>query len=171
VIKKPVFLLVMLLAILILALPACSGGSSRGPQVDGPAPDLRLENLSGQSISLSGFPGKTVFLNFWTTTCPPCVEEMPYIQEFYQDWAGGNGVVVLAINMGESAATVKRFMQSQAYTFPVLLDSQAKTAEKYRVLYFPTSIVVDREGTIRYRVIGGFRDKEAIIRAVQGFLK
>jgi peroxiredoxin len=168
---RPAFWLVLLVAVAVLALPACSGAKAQSSRPDDPAPDFRLDNLDRQSVSLSSFRGKTVFLNFWATTCPPCVAEMPHIQEFYRDWAEQNGVMVLAINNGEDAATVRNFLQKGGYTFPVLMDSRGQVSQIYRVIYIPTSIIIDPRGLIKYRVVGPFQNKAAIIKAVEPYLK
>jgi peroxiredoxin len=165
--------LILIVALLtgLPALLACSGGDSQGLQLGYPAPDFRLNDLNNKSVSLSGYLGKVVFLNFWATTCPPCVEEMPHFQALFQDWSARDDVVILTIDIGEDAGLVRNFMQSHQYSFPVLLDTQLKVAEEYRIQYTPTSLVVDKAGLLQYKVIGAFKDKAAIVKAIEGLLK
>jgi peroxiredoxin len=151
------------------ALPACSG-DGQGSNLGVPAPDFALNDLDNQSVSLSSSLGKTVFINFWTTTCPPCVAEMPHFQALSKDWSSRKDVGILTINIGEDAATVRNFMESHQFSFPVLLDSQLKVAEKYRIQYTPTSLVIDKNGVLQQRVIGAFKDKSAIVKMVEGVL-
>jgi peroxiredoxin len=168
--KIPGIILAIMFLTSITILTGCSGDNSQNSQIYITAPDFKLQNLDGQTISLSSFRGKAVFINFWATTCPPCVKEMPYLQELYTDWSARNDVVILSIDMGESEGTILNFMQSHNLTLPVLLDSQLKVAEKYRIQYTPTSILVGKDGQVKYRVIGAFKDKAAIVKAVEGYL-
>ena len=71
-------------------------------------------------------------------------------------------VVLLTINIGEDPATVKNFIQTNKYTFPVLLDSQYEVAGKYNVQYIPTSFFIDKDGKIKTDMIGPFKNKAAI---------
>ena len=94
-----------------LLVSGCSAGSELSEaQVGNLAPDFQLDNLDGKPVALSDLKGKPVLLNFWATWCPPCRDEMPYIQEIYDEWSD-EGLVVLAINYGESASRVKEFVQ------------------------------------------------------------
>ena len=149
--------LIILTSLLLVA--GCSAPSVA--RVGEPAPDFRLENLDGQSISLSDFRGKPILLNFWATWCPPCVSEMPYIQQVYEEWSG-KGLVVLAVNIGESSPKVKGFLQAHDLSLPVLLDTKENTAEKYNITGIPASFFIDSDGIIREKIIGAFPNKGAI---------
>lgn len=154
----------VILALLTLGLliTSCSGGS--GPQtatVGQPAPDFELQNLDGQSISLSNFKGKPMLINFWYTGCPPCRKEMPYLQQIY-DERQGSELLVLAINVGESASAVNGFFQDNNLSFPVVLDTKAVVVRKYNIQFFPTTFFIDKDGIIQEKVIGAFPSKAAI---------
>jgi thiol-disulfide isomerase/thioredoxin len=123
-----------------------------------------------RTVSLSDLRGKVVLINFWATTCPPCVEEMPTFQSLYQDWSARNDVVFLAIDTGESAGTVNDFMLANKYTFTVLLDSQYKATEDFAIQYTPTTVLIDKDGNLKYRVVGPFKDKAAILKAIGKYL-
>ena len=152
----------------VLALSACSAGKGQHLRIDDPAPDFKLQDLNGNTVTLSNFRGKAVFLNFWAISCPPCVAEMPHLQAFYNEWSSNN-IVMLLINLQEDAATVKNFVQSHSYTFPVLLDSQHEVARKYAIQYTPTSFFIDKEGRIKLSIIGAFKDKAAIEKQLAAF--
>jgi peroxiredoxin len=162
-------ILALILATGVLTLVACSSGTSAQIVIDSPAPDFRLKNLEGQTVSLSSFLGKPVFLNFWATTCGPCIEEMPYLQQIQNDWAS-KGLVFLSINIGEDTDRVKHFIQSYQYTFPVLLDSQYEVAGKYNVRYTPTSIFIDTEGKIKTDIIGAFKNKASVEKEIASLI-
>ena len=162
---------IILAVVLLISMTAFTGCSrSDSSQDEKAAPDFKLNNLNGQSITLSSFRGKAVLINFWSTTCPPCLAEMPHFQGLYEDWTASNKAVVLTINMGESLSTVKSYIQSNKYTFPVLLDSEGEVAQLYGIQYTPTSILVGKDGLVKYGVIGAFKDKEAIVKAIGGYI-
>ena len=152
---------VVLLIILTLGLLITGCSEPSRAQAGEPAPDFRLQNLEGQSISLSDLQGKPVLLNFWSTRCPPCRAEMPYIQEIYEEWSG-KGLEVLAINLGESPSLVKKFLQSQGLSLPVLLDTKQSAARKYNIQYIPATFFIDKDGIIQEKIIGAFPSKGAI---------
>jgi len=137
------------------------GCSSQAPQVGKLAPDFQFQNPDGQSTSLSDLRGKPVLINFWQVKCPPCRYEMPYIQEVFNEWSG-NGLVVLAINIGESPSQVGEFMQSYGLSLPVLLDTGGNIAAKYNIRPIPATFFIDKDGIIQDIRIGAFPNKEAI---------
>ncbi len=118
-----------------------------GPEVGKRAPDFTLKNLAGDDVTLSSFKGKIVMVNFWATTCAPCVAELPYIEAVYKDRAGS--VVVLAVNAGESEAIVQSFIDDSNFTFPVLLDLNSVARVAYNVSSWPKTFFIDTTGIIR----------------------
>jgi cytochrome c biogenesis protein CcmG/thiol:disulfide interchange protein DsbE len=148
---------------LCLMTTACQSkqDSGQAPQVGKLAPTFQLPDLNGQNVSVQDLRGKPVLVNFWASWCGPCVYEMPYIQEVYDKWSG-DGLVVLAINIGESLSQAREFMESSQLSFPVLLDKDGKVAEQYNVRGIPMSVFIDREGIIRAMKIGAFPSKAAI---------
>lgn len=112
-----------------------------------PSENFTLPGLSGQLQSLNEWRGKVVFLNFWATWCPPCREEMPAMQDLY-DELGDAGLVVVAVNVLERAETARAFIEEFGYTYPVVLDRDGRTAMRYAVRAYPTTYVIDREGYV-----------------------
>ena len=131
------------------------GCSSPAPQVGKQAPDFQLPNLEGQSISLSDFRGNPILLNFWAVRCPTCRFEMPFIQGIFEEQSD-TGVVILAINIGEAPSTVKDFIQSGNYSFPVLLDTNQEIALEYNIRAIPTTFLIDKDGIIQEIKVGAF---------------
>jgi peroxiredoxin len=113
------------------------------------APDFTLYSPQGQSISLSDYAGQVILVNTWATWCPPCKAEMPTLNAFYEEHQQ-EGFVVLAVNSREDTDTVKRFIEQNGFSFPVLLDTRAEVMKRYNVLGLPTTFVIDREGFIQY---------------------
>jgi thiol-disulfide isomerase/thioredoxin len=117
------------------------------------APDFTLTDLNNETVSLSDFEGKNVYLNFWASWCGPCKLEMPDIEKIYQEYQDRD-LVVLAVNVGENQSKVQAFMNANEFNFPVLLDLQGKAAKTYKVSSIPVSIFINKEGIIVNKKIG-----------------
>ena len=148
-------------------IPLLSGQSSGPPSGVGPnvgmlAPDFTLKDPQGNQVSLSGFRGRPVMINFWATWCPPCRYEMPFMETVYRERAA-DGLVILAVSIDEDPNEVPRFMKEFGITFPVVLDTDQSVATKYRIRPIPTSFFVDKDGVIRDMQIGAM-DKKTILK-------
>ena len=164
-----VTLLVMLT--LGLLVSGCSAGSELSEaQVGNLAPDFQLDNLDGKPVALSDLKGKPVLLNFWATWCPPCRDEMPYIQEIYEEWSG-KGLELLAVNMGDSSSKVKRFLENYNLSFPVLLDTKQTVAQKYNIRGIPATFFIDENGIIQVVKVGAFVDKQEIEKSLSQIIE
>ncbi len=114
------------------------------------APDFTLESLSGEQITLSEQRGGWVLLNFWQTTCMPCVEEMPVFQQLYDT---RSELTVLAVNIREDEAAIRSFLQDHGLSFPVLY-SQDAVSQAYTVMALPQTVLIDPNGEIVWRQFG-----------------
>lgn len=126
---------------------------SIGLQVGDMAPDFELTTLDGETIKLSEFRGQRVMLNFWAAWCPPCRAEMPDMQKFHEN----KDVVILAVNLVETESSkenVENFIADFGITFPVLLDTDTKVGNLYRIQPIPTSYMIDSSGRIQYKALG-----------------
>ena len=144
-----------------LLITGCSAGTNNNAVVGQPAPDFQLESLEGEFVSLSSLKGKPMLINFWATWCPPCRDEMPYMQQIYAEWSD-KGAAILAINIGESSSTVSEFMNKYDLSLPVLLDTKGDVAGKYNIRAIPTTYFIDKDGIIREKTIGSFQNKAQI---------
>ena len=125
-----------------------------GPRVGQPLADFTLPDMNGEPVHLAALRGKVVFINVWTTWCPPCVEEMPTIQRLYEQMHP-KGLVVLAINMDAlGRQTVEPFLDRRRLTFPVLLDPESRTERLYRTAGVPESFIVDKAGLLVEKIVG-----------------
>ena len=149
----------------MLVMVGCSEDivTDKVPAPGRPAPDFHLPDLDGQTVSLGELQGRPVMVNFWATWCGPCRMEMPYIEEVFNDpeWKEA-GLVILAVNLGESAEVAGQFMDDNGLTFPVLLDTKTEVAKLYNVSAIPTTYFVDKNGIIKDVKIGTFRNKAEI---------
>lgn len=114
-----------------------------------PAADFSLTSLDGTQVSLADYKGQVILVNMWATWCPPCKAEMPTINAFYESHRD-DGFVVLAVNSQEGAATVRNFIESNGFSFPVLLDPNGEVMDRYHVRALPTSFIIDRNGMIQH---------------------
>lgn len=134
------------------------------------APDFYLKDLDENTTRLSDLVGKTIVMNYWATTCPPCVAEMPIFQELYDEWSGRSDVAFLSINLAEDEAKVRLFMELRNYTFPVLLDSNWDAGRIYQIRYVPTTCIVDSKGYLRFMASGAFPDRAALDKLLSEFI-
>lgn len=128
-----------------------------------PAPDFTLTDLKGKQWTLSGLKGKIVVLNFWFTTCPGCIQEMPELNKLVKKYAPKE-VVFLAPGL-DDAKTINRFLKSHPFNY-TLLQKAETTSNVYQVNAFPTSIVIDPKGIIRYQQVGGENIDQNISAAI-----
>jgi thiol-disulfide isomerase/thioredoxin len=121
----------------------------RQPEIMNQAmPLLALIDLQGKPVSLADeAPGKVVLVNNWATWCPPCRDEMPELQAYYQAHAG-RGFSVIAIESGEPAEPVINFVRQFGLTFPVWLDPNGTALDSFKNWNLPSSYVVNPQGTI-----------------------
>ncbi|MCW0823278.1 redoxin family protein [Clostridioides difficile] len=134
--------------------------------------DFTLTDQYGKTHKLSDYEGKVVFLNFWATWCPPCKEEMPYIEQLYKDYNKNNDdVVILGVaspNLGREGSRehVVNFLKDQSYTFPVVLDEDGALAYQYGINAFPTTFIIDKEGYVT-KYIPGAMDKATMTSFIE----
>lgn len=119
------------------------------------APDFQLPDLNDNEVRLSDYRGKVVFLNFWATWCKPCREEMPSMEVLYKNFEK-DGLVILAVSIDRvtTKKEIPPFVKSLNLTFPVLVDSWGQTDKRYKLMGVPETYIIDREGTLREKVIG-----------------
>lgn len=127
-------------------------------KVNFPAPQLVLKDLSGKQVSLDDYRGNVILVNLWATWCPPCREEMPTLQAFYQKYKE-SGFVLIAIDQEETLEVVQPFVDEFGLTFPVWLDPDYEAQRKFNTMNLPSSYVIDRTGMVRLTWIGGISKK------------
>lgn len=131
---------------------AGSDGAPRVGELNQPAGDFSLQNLAGETVSLSGLRGQVVVVNFWATWCGPCIREMPMFSEFSEQYP--QEIIILGINMQESESVVKGFIDSLPVSYPILLDPPGQVGRMYQVMALPNTLFIDQEGLLRFHHIG-----------------
>ena len=120
------------------------------------ASDFELQNMDEENIKLSDYRGQVVLLNFWATWCPPCIREMPSMERLHQEIDAKN-FKVIAINQMEEMDDVFAFTGQLEVdpTFEILFDETSKVSKDYAVKGLPTTYLIDKQGNVRYRAVGG----------------
>lgn len=177
-----VFLILPLLGIIVALLMvandlreqrnATAGGifSAANPTalINSRAPDFTLPDLNGQEVSLTDYRGKILFLNFWQTTCAPCIEEMPDFLDFMFDQP--DDVTWLTINFDENNQRVREFFATYNFLgIPTVMDYDSNVRYGYGVFGAPVTFVIDPEGVIQYMNIGqlSYEDMETLVDSVR----
>lgn len=128
--------------------PAVDSGVTVGKRL----PEFTLSTLDGKMTKVSPAAQQVTILNFWATWCPPCRQEMPELEKFAQQYSGK--VSFYAINIQEPAATVNEFLTHNKYTMNVLSDKTGEVSKNFRINSIPTTLVIDKQGIIKYRKSG-----------------
>ena len=125
--------------------------------------DVTLPDLNGRQVRLPDFKGKVIFLNFWTTWCPPCREEMPAMEKLHR-WLKHKAFIMVAIDMQEPASKVEAFFKEYKLTFMALLDSSGEVGLLFGIRSIPTTLILDKNGMIIGIAIGprDWADKKSI---------
>jgi thiol-disulfide isomerase/thioredoxin len=137
------------------------------------ASNFELINMDEEKKKLSDFRGKVVLLNFWATWCPPCIREMPSMERLHQQ-INAEDFKVIAVNQMEDVDDVFAFTGQLEIdpTFEILFDSTSEVSRAYAVRGLPTTYLIDKQGKVRYRAVGGreFNHPE-VVRIINELIK
>ena len=158
---------IVVISIIALALFAgCTSKEKEGATAA--APDFTLQDLSGKKVRLADFKGKVVLIEFWATWCPPCRAEIPTIERLHAQY-GSKGLTVLAIALDEGGwDEVKAFAAEHKISYTVLKGTE-DVSSKYMVRLIPSTFLVDKEGNIKKRYMGG-GSSEAVEQDIKALL-
>jgi len=148
-------LLLFLLSAVSTAQAETDGGAALlDPLPDRPeAPGFVLQDPNGRVHSLADMRGQPVIVNFWATWCPPCRAEMPAMQRAWEQLQG-EGIWLVAVNVGEGIEDVTAFLEEVPVTFPVPMDTDMTVSQSWPMRGLPTTFVVDPDGRLAYRAQG-----------------
>jgi len=132
-----------------VATPAAVTPSSK-------APDFALRSLEGPNMRLQEQRGRVVMVNFWATWCGPCRVEMPHLARLYEKYRA-SGFQLLGVNIDEDPSQAAAVANKLGLRFPVLLDTEKKVSKLYDLSTMPSTVLIDRDGKVRY-VHRGYRD-------------
>lgn len=114
-----------------------------------PAPDFALKSSTGENLRLSEYRGDVVMINFWATWCGPCRQEMPLLDELYSRYQRV-GFSLLGVNIDDDSSRAMSMISELGVSFPVLFDTRKEVSKLYDVDAMPVTVLVDREGKVRY---------------------
>lgn len=139
-----------------------------------PAFDFTLLDQNGKEHKLSEYKGKVVFLNFWATWCPPCIEEMPHIEELYKEYnLNKDEVVILGVTgtHDQTEQDIKDYLDENNYTFPTVIDKTGEIFTDYNISSYPTTFMIDKDGKIYGYTVGALSKdimKQIIKQTLEG---
>jgi peroxiredoxin len=136
--------LAVAISIATLALAAAAT-----PAPNATAPDFTLRSADGRNVRLDELRGQVVLVNFWATWCGPCREEMPRLNVLYEKYRK-SGFVLLGVNVDDDPKTALATAAKLNVSFPVLLDTDKKVSKLYDLNTMPSTIVIDRDGKMRF---------------------
>ena len=137
-----------LIIALVLSVFAASSLASSGMEGQ-QAPDFALKSSTGENLRLSEYRGDVVMINFWATWCGPCRQEMPLLDELYSRYQRV-GFNLLGVNIDDDSNRAMNMIEELGVNFPVLFDARKEVSKLYEVEAMPVTVIVDREGTVRF---------------------
>jgi thiol-disulfide isomerase/thioredoxin len=143
-----------LAALTLVALLAACGGA---PVADDKA-GFELPSLEGRRLGPAHFPDRVVVVDFWATWCAPCHVQAEILERLHRDY-DGSAISFLAVNVGEREETVRSFVASRPFPYPVLLDENESVSTRLGVAALPSLMIVDRQGKVAYFNAGIVREK------------
>ena len=132
-----------------LALAALTPAAAATPPANALAPDFTLRGADGRNVRLDELRGQVVLVNFWATWCGPCREEMPRLETLYEKYRK-SGFVLLGVNVDDDPRIALATAAKLNVSFPVLLDTDKKVSKLYDLNTMPSTIVIDRDGKMRF---------------------
>lgn len=116
------------------------------------APDFSITDLHGRTITRSDFGGKLLVLNFWASWCPPCISELPSLNEFAAEYAD-KGVVVFGVSIDKNERLYDNFLRQRHVVFDTARDPEANISSSYGTFLIPETYIIDRNGKVLEKVI------------------
>lgn len=135
------------------------------------APDFALKSATGENLRLSEYRGDVVMINFWATWCGPCRQEMPLLDDLYARYKRV-GFNLLGVNIDDDAGRAMQMVEDLGVNFPVVFDDAKEVSRLYQVEAMPVTVLVDRQGTVRY-VHHGYKPgyEEKYLTAIRSLLR
>ncbi len=135
------------LATIWLGFCLCVAASAN--EISGPAPNFTLKDAEGNAVSLSDLKGQIVMINFWASWCGPCRQEMPLLEAIYRKYEP-LGFTLLGVNVEENSNDGQAWLAERPVSFPVLYDPENGVSKLYDVIAMPSTVLIDRQGNLRY---------------------
>ena len=129
------------------------------------APDFSFTSTEGEYITLEDLKGKVVMLDFWGTWCPPCVASVPELRKLYKRYSTDPSFVLIGISSDYDEGVWRSFTDKNQMIWPQYRDHNRRIAEAFNVRAFPTYVIIDHEGILRFKTSGfGSADLEGVVK-------
>lgn len=115
---------------------------------------IELSDTNENALMLEELKGSVIFINFWASWCPPCIDEMPIIEQVSRNFSENSKFKLITILYREDKEKALRYLKEKGYTFPVYTDPGGSAARRFGVTGVPETYVIDKNGNLRERVIG-----------------
>jgi thiol-disulfide isomerase/thioredoxin len=168
--------LLVLCCCFAIAVAGCSKEKSAataiGVKEKSAAPAISVISMDNQQLTLASLKGKVVLLNFWATWCPPCREEIPSMIKLNSSMVGKPfKMVCVSVDEGGKKAVEDFFKNSGYYSLPAYVDPSGQAARSYGITGVPETFVIDRNGIVVKRVIGGLNwNSPEVISFIEGLM-
>jgi peroxiredoxin len=127
----------------LLVMPASASTLS------GKAPEFTLKSRSGKNLRLSDYRGQVLLINFWASWCGPCRQEMPLLEDLYKRYSK-LGFTIMGVNVDTDSTKANNYLRDITVTFPIVYDLTNAVSKSYNVNAMPTTVIVDRNGNMRF---------------------
>jgi peroxiredoxin len=141
--------------------PQNAKANQYSPSNNPTVPDFSLKDLNGKVVRLSDYNGKIVILNFFTVWCKYCKQEMPDLNELNMELEKDKAAILLAVDVQEPISTVRSYFAINNLDLNVILDQDGSVTQKYGISGFPTTLIINKDGTL-YTYISGRTDKKTL---------
>jgi thiol-disulfide isomerase/thioredoxin len=161
---KPPLLLIILISIVLSFFVIQCQQSPKVAKVGDSIPDVTLIDIQGNKLRLSELKDSVVFVNFWASWCPPCIEEMPSIESLFRNLSGKPKFKMITILYRDDVDSLINSAREQGYTLPIYRDPDGFAAIRFGITGVPETFIIDKKGILRDKVIGPYNwDSPAVI--------
>jgi thiol-disulfide isomerase/thioredoxin len=149
--------IVILISLLVLSffLIQCQR-NQKVAKIGEPVPDVALIDEQEIKLKLSDLKGSVVFVNFWASWCPPCIEEIPSIEALFRSLSGEQNFKMITILYRDDMDRITKSAREQGYTFPIYRDPDSSAAQQFGITGVPETFIIDKKGILRDKVIGPY---------------
>ncbi len=134
---------------LLCLLPKAPAAASLPLTTGAPAPAFQLDSMAGGSVNLADYKGQVVMLNFWASWCGPCRQEMPILEQLHKQYRS-KGFTLVGVNVEPDSRAALKWLKSTPVSFPILFDHQSVASKLYEVQGMPNTVIIDRQGRVRF---------------------
>lgn len=169
--KTLIIIIVIFLAVFIGFFAITHNDIPEKAALGNPVPDIELIDANRNTLKLSDLKGSVIFVNFWSTWCTSCVDEIPSIEILFDKFSQNNKFRMVTIIFKDNETNVFNFMKQNAYSFPVYFNPDDSAARKFGITGVPETFIIDKKGILRNKIIGPQQwDSPSILNAMEALI-